>query len=102
MAVIDSVLNEELSRLLALRARYAAERQALIRGSIIMKKKSGHNYAYRAYRKGNRVVTDYVGREASPQARKLAATIEKRRRIIRQIRALDADAARLRKMINAK
>jgi hypothetical protein len=100
MAVIDSVLKEELARLRALRARYAVERAALPNGSVIMKIKSGHRYAYRAYREGRRVVTDYIGPEASPQARQLAATLKKRRKITREIKALDADTARLRKMIN--
>ena len=100
MAVIDSVLEEELARLRALRERYAAEHAALPHGSVVIKIKSGHRYAYRAFREGRRVVTDYVGPEGSPQARQLAATLEKQRKIAGEIKALDADTARLRKMIN--
>jgi len=101
MAVMDSVLKEELDRLRALRARYAAERALLPHGSVVIKTKSGHPYAYRAYRKGHRVITDYVGPEASQQAKELAARLKKRRDITREIRALDSETARLRKMINA-
>ena len=102
MAVIDSVLEEELARLLALRADLAAERQKLPRGSLIIKKKGEHRYAYRAYREGHRVITDYVGPEASRQALQLAASFTKRRKITQEIKALDTDAASYRKMIRLR
>ena len=102
MAVIDSVLREELQRLRALRARYASQLVDIPSGSVVIKIKRGHKYAYRAYRKGRRVFTDYVGPEASPKVRNVVALLHKRRKILRDIRALDADSARLQKMINAK
>lgn len=102
MAVIDSVLKEELQRLKTLRARYASQLARIPNGSVVMKIKSGHTYAYRAYRKGRRVITDYVGPEASSKVRKAVALLQKRRNLVRDIRALDADSARLKKMINAK
>ena len=102
MAVIDSVLREELQRLKALRARYASELAKIPSGSVVMKLKSGHRYAYRAYRKGRRVVTDYVGPETSPVVRRAVALLQKRRKILKDIKAIEADSARLQKMINAK
>lgn len=102
MAVIDSVLREELQRLKALRARYASQLAEIPSGSVVMKMKSGHRYAYRAYRKGSRVITDYVGPETSPGVKHVVALLQKRRKILRDIKALDADSARLQKMINAK
>ena len=102
MAVIDSVLREELQRLKALRARYASQLADLPSGSVVMKIKRGHKYAYLAYRKGRKVFTDYVGPEASPKVRQMVALLQKRRKILGDIRALDADSARLQKMINAK
>jgi hypothetical protein len=101
VAVIDSVLREELQRLRALRARYASQLAEIPGGSVVLKTKSGHKYAYLAYRKGSRVITDYVGPEASPKARQVVALFQKRRKILKEIKALDADAARLQKMINA-
>ncbi len=102
MAVIDSVLKEELQRLKSLRARYASQLARIPNGSVVMKTKSGHKYAYRAYRMGSRVITDYVGPEASSKVRKAVALLQKRRNLLRDIKALDADSARLQKMINAK
>ena len=102
MAVVDSVLKEELQRLKALRARYASQLAEIPNGSVVIKIKSGHRYAYRAYRTGRRVVTDYVGPEASPRARQALSLLQKRRKILRDIQALDADSARIQKMINAK
>ena len=52
--------------------------------------------------KGRKVITDYVGPEASPRVRHVVALLQKRRKILRDIKALDADSARLQKMINAK
>ena len=102
MAVIDSILKEEIQRLKALRARYATQLAEIPNGTVVIKTKSGHRYAYRAYRKGRRVVTDYLGPEASPNVRHIAALVQKRRKILGEIKALDADSARLQKMINAR
>ena len=102
MAVFYSVLREELQRLKTLRARYASQLAEIPAGSLVIKLKGGHRYAYRAYRKGNRVFTDYVGPEASPRARQAVALLNKRRKILKDIRAIEADSARLQKMINAK
>ena len=102
MAVIDSVLKEELQRLKALRRRYTSQLAEIPGGCVVMKVKSGHKYAYLAYRKGRRVITDYVGPEASPKVRHVVTLFQKRRKILKDIKALDADAARLQKMINAK
>jgi hypothetical protein len=100
VAVVDSILKEELKRLQALRRRYAVERSSLPNGSVVIKKKGNHGYAYLAYRSGPRVVTDYIGLETSPQAKKLAAKMKRRREIVAQMKALAADVARLRKMIS--
>ena len=102
MAVIDSVLREELQRLKALRARYASQLAEIPSGTVVMKVKSGHKYAYRAYRKGGRVITDYIGPESSPSVRHVVELLQKRRKILKDIKALDADSMRLQKMINAK
>ena len=101
MAVIDSVLREELQRLKALRARYASQLRKIPIGSVVVKLKSGHRYAYRAYRKGRKVVTDYIGPETSPRVKHVVALLQKRRKIQRDIKALDTDSARLQRMINA-
>jgi len=102
LAVLDSILREELQRLKALRARYVSQLAEIPSGSVVMKLKGRHRYAYRAYRKGHKVVTDYVGPEASPRARRAVALLQKRRKILKDIRAIEADSARLQKMINAK
>jgi len=102
LAVFDSVLREELQRLKTLRARYSSELAKIPSGSVVMKLKSGHRYAYRAYREGPRVVTDYIGPEASQRVSRAVALQQKRRKILKDIRAIEADSARLQKMINAR
>ncbi|MGO8693454.1 MAG: hypothetical protein ACLQMF_07230 [Rectinemataceae bacterium] len=101
MAVIDSILDEELARLLTLQERLSKEHEALPRGTLVVKSKNGHHYAYRAYREGRRVITDYVGPELSIQVQHLSAALMERRRISAEVKALAADIAKLRRMINA-
>ena len=102
MPVVDSILKEELSRLKALRARYSAQHAALPPGSVVIKKKGKRLYAYRAYRDGQRVVTACLGPQASPRARQVAAILSKRRIIAKEIKAIDANAKRLQKMIRVR
>ena len=78
MAVIDSILDEELARLLTLQERLSKEHEALPRGTLVVKSKNGHHYAYRAYREGRRVITDYVGPELSIQVQHLSAALMER------------------------
>jgi len=102
MAIVDSILKEELSRLKALRARYSAQHASLLSGSVVLKKKGARLYAYRAYRDGRRVVTAYLGPQASPKAKEFAAILSKRHKIAKEIKAIDANAKRLQKMIRVR
>jgi hypothetical protein len=48
--------------------------------SIVTKKIGGRQYAYRAYRTGNRIIQEYLGPVTDPGiARKIQASTEKRR-----------------------
>ncbi|MGO9411990.1 MAG: hypothetical protein ACLQCB_14730 [Spirochaetia bacterium] len=102
MAVIDSILKEEIARLRSLRAHYAAKNAALPAGTLVIKKRNGRQYAYRAYREGSRVVTLYVGPASSPKVKKLSASLSQRRKIHAEIKAVDASAARLKKMLSVR
>jgi hypothetical protein len=101
MAVIDSILDEELARLLALRMRLAKEFAEFPSGTLVIKRKGRHQYAYRAYRKEGHVITDYIGPETSPQAQQLATALREKRKLSAEIKALAADIVHLQKMINA-
>jgi hypothetical protein len=102
VAVIDSILKEEIARLRSLRAHYVAKNAAIPPGSVVIKQRSGRPYAYRLYRKGGRVVTLYIGPASSPKVKKLSASLSQRRKIRAEIKAVDANAARLKKMLSVR
>lgn len=102
MAIIDSILKEEIARLRSLRAHYVAQSKAIPAGSLVIKKRNGRPYAYRAYRDGHRVVTAYLGLASSPKVKRLSASLSQRQKIRAEIKALDASAARLKKMLSVR
>ena len=101
MAVMDSVLAEELDRLEALRAKFAAEVEALPAGTIVTKRKRGRPYAYRAYREGKRVRTDYIGPIDGEAAAKAVRLADQRKTLAGELKAIDADIERIKKMLTA-
>lgn len=100
MAVMDSILAEELNRLESLRMRYVAEIASIPVGTIAIKIKRGRKFAYRAYRDSDRVRTDYIGAAESAKANEAIAASERRRKAVAELKAIDADINRLRKMLN--
>ena len=68
MSVIKSVLKDERARLLMLFAIYNKRIRSYPKGAIVIKKISGHSYAYRTTRNGSKVETEYVGRAGTLQA----------------------------------
>ena len=103
MAVIDSILKEEIARwLVASCALCWQKMQPSPRELSSSRKRNGRQYAYRAYREGSRVVTLYVGPASSPKVKKLSASLSQRRKIHAEIKAVDASAARLKKMLSVR
>ncbi|MDP2815657.1 MAG: hypothetical protein Q8O19_03145 [Rectinemataceae bacterium] len=101
MAVLDSVLTEELSRLQSLAKHYHEELVHLPAGTITLKTRNGKRYAYRAYRSGSHVSTDYIGSADSEASREAIRTAEKRKTIVTELRALATDIARVQRMLDA-
>jgi hypothetical protein len=63
MTVIEGVLLEEKERNLAMQKRYLEEIETLPKGSVTKKKINGKEYYYLIYRKGNKVITEYLGND---------------------------------------
>jgi len=100
MAVLDYVLEEELSRLQRFLSHLKEDHEKIPKGSVVLKRKSNRLYAYRVFRQGQRVITEYVGPAASLQAAKLGQLIEERRKLAAEIKAVEASIARLQRMIH--
>jgi hypothetical protein len=101
MAVVDSILDEELQRLVKLQRKNQAALREFPSGSVSIKVKSGRRYAYRAFREGGRVVTLYVGPADSPEVAKLIDEVKRRRAAAKELKAIERDIARIRKMLHA-
>jgi len=101
MAVVDSILDEELQRLAKLQRKYQLAMLKLPSGSISIKVKSGRRYAYRAFRDGSRVITLYIGPVDSAEVAKLMDEVKQRRAAVKEIKAIERDIVRIRKMLNA-
>ncbi len=101
MTILDSVLDEELSRLQTLVRHYHEELIPLPAGTITLKTRNGKQYAYRAYRSGSRVCTDYIGSADSDATHNAMRASARRKTIVSELRALATDIVRLQRMIDA-
>jgi hypothetical protein len=101
MTILDSILAEELSRLQTQVKHYHEELISLPAGTITLKTRNGKQYAYRAYRSGSRVCTDYIGNADSDAVHDAIRAAAKRKTIVAELRALATDIARLQRMIDA-
>ena len=65
MSVLRQVLKEEVKRLKSLSKVYAGDIKKLPRGSISVKSIKNGEYAYRAFRDGEKVRFEYLGETAT-------------------------------------
>ena len=78
MSVIEGVLLEERDRNLMMQNQYLQEISTLPKGSIVKKSNKSGVYYYLAYRKGNKVVSDYLGKDAQ-KVQEIQQNIDKRK-----------------------
>ncbi|HEY9593334.1 MAG TPA: hypothetical protein VHE79_02595 [Spirochaetia bacterium] len=102
MSIIYSILEDELSRLDALRKLYEKERSRLPRGSLCVKRRANNTYLYLAHREEGRVVQRYVCRGNDSKAQEIRQLVERRMRYDIDIKAIDGDMRRIRKMLNVR
>jgi hypothetical protein len=81
MSVLRQVLKEEVQRLKSLSKVYASDIKKLPRGSISVKSIKNGEYAYRAFRDGEKVRFEYLGKNASDEVRQLSEKIVERRKL---------------------
>jgi hypothetical protein len=100
MAVMNSILEGELKRLESLRAHYVAEIARIPPGTISIKIKRDKKFAYRAYRDCTKVKTDYIGAAESSRAIEAIAAAKLRKKAVLELKTIDADINKLRKMLD--
>jgi hypothetical protein len=99
MAVLDYVLGEERSRLKRYQSHLEEDAAGLPKGSISIKIKSNHPYAYLTFREGGRVISKYIGPAESPAVSELSVKIGDRRRIVKELQAVKAELRRIERML---
>ncbi len=81
MSLIMHMLEEERDRL----EEYIADRQAELKGfpkgSLHVKKLYNQSYLYRVFREGEKVVWQYLGKDAPKIRKKIEAELKERKKI---------------------
>jgi hypothetical protein len=80
MNAILGILKEELERLEKLSQKYKEMIEKLPKGSISIKKRRGHSYAYLAFREQGKVRFKYLGKASSEKVREFQKKIESRKK----------------------
>ncbi len=99
MSVLKGVLKEEEARLKEARGGYEREIAKLPKGSIQLKRIKERDYAYRAYRKGRRVVYEYLGDLKPEELKNVKQKIELRRRYEANLRKVRENLREVRRMV---
>ena len=97
--LIREMLEEELDRNARAQAAYAAERDALPRGSVTIKTRGSKRYCYLKYRSGARTVTDYMG-AADVVEEDLRAQVARRKATEAAIRQLKDEQRYIERALN--
>lgn len=99
MKILKSILKEELNRLKKLGLNYDKNIAKLPKGSLVRKNINTHIYYYLAYRKGNKVIFDYVGKLNPKERENLLDKIDERKKYEKLNRQVKKDIKKLEKMI---
>ena len=102
MSSIKTIIQEEFERLVKLQKRYEEEISQLPVGSLSIKKRSGKEYAYIAYREKEKVKTDYIGTADSSEVEKLRGLILKRKELEELLRATKKRLKEVEKVLDGK
>ncbi|KQC10516.1 MAG: hypothetical protein APR54_11920 [Candidatus Cloacimonas sp. SDB] len=91
MSIVKNILRDEKNRLVLLKDQIEEQILSLPKGSLSRKKRSNRFYCYLAYRKGDKVIFKYLGKDNSPEIASLEKDIKKRRKLEKRLREIKAD-----------
>jgi hypothetical protein len=98
MSVIEGILREERERNLMMQKQYLQEIAMLPKGSIGKKGKKSGGYYYLTYRKGDKVVSDYLGTDVII-IEKVQQDINKRKHLEGLVRNLKSELKLIAKVV---
>jgi hypothetical protein len=99
MKVLKGILKEEEARLKEAGGSYEREIAKLPKGSVQLKRIKERDYAYRAYRAGERVVYEYLGDLEPKELKEVKQKIELRRRYEKKLREVRENLREVRRMV---
>jgi len=97
MAIMGTVLKEELDRLIKMEQAYTVKINSLPKGSIRIKTISGKKYTYLMYRDGNSIKTKYIG--LNVDLTDLSTKIEQRKKLKKELCEIKKDIKFIRKVV---
>lgn len=98
---IESYLKSERTKLERIVARLEEECEARPRGALVMKRRGSGEYAYVVRREDGRVVTRYVGKAGSWQARTVDAKLAERRKYEEELDLARTELMKITRMLKA-
>jgi len=98
--VLKGVLQEELERNLQRQRVFLNELQKYPKGYLFIQRMHGDEYLYRKYRKGNKIISVYIGSINSEKAKQAFKDRERYLQLKRDIKELKEEEKFLRKVIN--
>lgn len=102
MKVLNSILKEELNRLIKLKKSYENKLKKYQSGSLIKKKIKGHAYYYLNYRNNSKNVFKYLGKLNEDEISKLEGSIRERRNLQKLLSQVKKDILKLEKICGEK
>lgn len=100
MGYLKSILDEEYRRLKALVEKYLTEINQFPKGSVSLKKRGEREYLYLSYRRGGKVISEYVGSVTSEKAKRVLKQIERRKLFEKKLRQAAENLAEVEKALH--
>jgi hypothetical protein len=91
MSVIQSVLKEEFDRLKSLKEKYQSELAGFPKGAVSKRKRGSQVYLYLIYRKGEKVITEYIGKWDSDTSQIIRQRVAERKEQESKLKRVNKD-----------
>jgi len=101
VSLILSIIKKEKPRNEYMRKYYKEKIASLPKGVIVEKQVGNHTYYYLKYRRGSKVITDYIGKE-SEKADEIRMKVEKRKHFEAMLSELNKEYEMIEKMLEAE
>ena len=98
MSLVSNMIAQEEKRMRSLKESYEEQLLTLPKGTLRIRKKGNNTYYYLAYRNGQKVATDYIGKDETDIAR-IKEQLEKRRHIEDMLKELTRELVLMKKVL---